>query len=88
MRPDDFRVTVDLACIRFGLEVDVCLWEVFVHGDKTTRRRVSQMIGQNQHDIAHAFAEEQFAKTGLKQQEEIPPELLERMNQLILNFMH
>ena len=31
IRPDDFRRTVDLACIRFSMEVDASLWTVFVH---------------------------------------------------------
>jgi hypothetical protein len=34
LRDDDFKRTVELACIQFGLEVDVVIWKAFLHGDE------------------------------------------------------
>ena len=82
MSEDDFRRTVEVSCIQFGLEVDANLWEIFLHGDEAQRRAVAHWMKINR-DSKVRFDWGELAgrirKTGSTQREEIPPEVLLRM---------
>jgi hypothetical protein len=86
MMKKDFRHAVKVECIGFGWDSDPLLWRAFISGDEELRRATKLEVQQMQLDPKHEFREAISRNLDAVSFEQLPPEILKRMERPVLTW--
>jgi hypothetical protein len=89
LKDHDFKYTVELVCIQFGLLMDVVIWKAFVYGDEALRQDTALEIQKMGRTCSSEFSETlrtRIADAARGQKLEVPPEVLQRMAESIFGW--